>query len=52
MSVKAAKPVSLSANEKHFVLVFPNDMNAHNTVFGGMIMAKCDRLVLLDHGNL
>lgn len=52
MSVKTAKPVSLPAIEKHFVHVFLNDMNAHNTVFGGMIMARCDRLALLGHGNL
>lgn len=47
MPQKPSKPVSASAIEKHVYKVFPNDMNAHDTVFGGMIMAKCDRLSLV-----
>ncbi len=44
---RAARPVSASAIDQHVYKVFPNDMNAHHTVFGGMIMAKCDRLALV-----
>jgi len=41
------KSVSDSAIEGHVYKVFPNDLNAHGTAFGGMIMAKCDRLSLV-----
>jgi len=41
------KTVSDSAIEGHVYKVFPNDLNAHGTAFGGMIMAKCDRLSLV-----
>jgi acyl-CoA hydrolase len=44
---ESSRPVDASAIEKHVYKVFPNDMNAHQTVFGGMIMAKCDRLALV-----
>jgi len=47
MPEKPSKSVSASAIDKHVYKVFPNDMNAHDTVFGGMIMAKCDRLSLV-----
>lgn len=41
------KAVCLSAIDGHVYKVFPNDLNAHGTAFGGMIMAKCDRLSLV-----
>jgi acyl-CoA hydrolase len=47
MNTLAAKTVSASAVEGHVYKVFPNDLNAHGTAFGGMIMAKCDRLSLV-----
>ena len=47
MSKLPAKTVNDSAIEGHIYKVFPNDLNAHGTAFGGMIMAKCDRLSLV-----
>ncbi|MES0873235.1 acyl-CoA thioesterase [Sinimarinibacterium thermocellulolyticum] len=38
-----AKPVSHSAVREQVYMVFPNDLNANDTVFGGQIMALMDR---------
>lgn len=47
MKTLAPKKISTSAVNGHVYKVFPNDLNAHGTAFGGMIMAKCDRLSLV-----
>jgi acyl-CoA hydrolase len=39
-----ALPVTHSAVREQVYMVFPNDLNANDTVFGGMIMAAMDRL--------
>ena len=38
-----AKAVAASAVREQVYMVFPNDLNANNTVFGGLIMAPMDR---------
>jgi len=38
-----ARPVSYSAVREQVYLVFPNDLNSNDTVFGGLIMAQMDR---------
>lgn len=42
-----ARAPSVSAVREHIYKVFPNDMNANATVFGGMIMATMDRISLV-----
>ena len=44
---KAERPVADSAVREHIYKVFPNDMNANATVFGGMVMATIDRISLV-----
>ena len=43
----APRPVAASAVREHIYKVFPNDMNANATVFGGMVMATMDRISLV-----
>lgn len=42
-----ARPIADSAIDGHVYKLFPNDLNANQTVFGGVIMATCDRLALV-----
>ncbi|MFA5941796.1 MAG: acyl-CoA thioesterase [Sinimarinibacterium sp.] len=39
----AARPVAYSSVREQVYMVFPNDLNSNNTVFGGLIMAQMDR---------
>ncbi|MEL7538207.1 MAG: acyl-CoA thioesterase [Pseudomonadota bacterium] len=41
------KPVRASAIEQNVYKVFPNDLNAEYTVFGGVVMGLCDRTALI-----
>lgn len=43
----AGRAPSVSRVHEHIYKVFPNDMNANATVFGGMIMATMDRISLV-----
>lgn len=43
MSAPAARPVAYSAVREQVYMVFPNDLNSNDTVFGGLIMAQMDR---------
>lgn len=38
---------SHSAVEQNVYKIFPNDLNAEQTVFGGLVMALCDRTALI-----
>lgn len=37
------KPVSFSAIQDQTAVVFPNDLNAYGTLFGGRVLDLCDR---------
>jgi acyl-CoA hydrolase len=39
----ATRPVSYSTVLEQVYMVFPNDLNSNDTVFGGLIMAQMDR---------
>ena len=39
----APRPVAYSAVREQVYMVFPNDLNPNDTVFGGLIMAQMDR---------
>lgn len=39
----APRPVSYSAVREQVYMVFPNDLNSNDTVFGGLIVAQLDR---------
>ena len=41
------KTPSESAVEQNVYKVFPNDLNAKHTVFGGLVMSLCDRVALI-----
>src|ERR1700756_5753682 len=42
-----AKTVADSIVREQVYMVFPNDLNANDTVFGGLIMAHMDRLAVV-----
>lgn len=43
INITTPRPVSDSAVREQVYMVFPNDLNANDTVFGGLIMAHMDR---------
>lgn len=47
MTSLAPRTVAASRVDNHVYKVFPNDLNAHGTIFGGLVMAICDRIALV-----
>ncbi|MDJ0929076.1 MAG: acyl-CoA thioesterase [Gammaproteobacteria bacterium] len=47
MGISPGKPPAASAVEQNVYKVFPNDLNSEYTVFGGLVMALCDRTALI-----
>lgn len=43
-STQDTRSVSFSAVRDQVYMVFPNDLNSNDTVFGGLIMAQMDRI--------
>lgn len=43
MTLPASRTVSFSAVREQVYMIFPNDLNSNETVFGGLIMAHMDR---------
>lgn len=44
---RSGRAPSHSAVEQNVYKIFPNDLNAEQTVFGGLVMALCDRTALI-----
>lgn len=47
MSQATVHPVSYSAVREQVYMVFPNDLNANDTVFGGLVMSLMDRYAVV-----